>query len=116
YTDYDFPRPPRIRSRYKIHGARDHLALRYEASAGTCRWENRRDGHGALVPFAWDVALAGVDQHGARMGLQLTIDATRPPAPPGGKILRGGVMVLGAPGTYSYFPKGLVVPGRLRVG
>ena len=116
YTDYDFPRPPRIRSRYKIHGALDHLALRYEASAGTCRWENRRDEHGALVPFAWDVALAGVDHHGARMGLELTIDATRPPAPLGGEILGGRMMFLGAPETYSYFQSGLVMQGRLRWG
>ena len=116
YSDYDFPRPPRMRSRYKIHGAPDHLALRYEASAGTCRWENRRDGRGRLVPFAWDVALAGVDHHGARMGLELAIDATRPPAPLGGEMLGGEMMFLGAPGTYSYFQSGLVMRGRLRWG
>src|SRR5262249_11909599 len=80
-TDYDFPRPPRIRSRYKIQAVADHLALRFDSSAGAARWEQRRDGRGGFVPFAWDVALPGVDHHGARMSLELAIEANRPPAP-----------------------------------
>src|SRR5262249_44425996 len=64
YTDYDFPRPPRIRTRYKLRATAGHLALRYEASAGTCRWENRRDGRGQLAPFAWELSRPGIDRHG----------------------------------------------------
>jgi hypothetical protein len=116
YTDYDFPRPPRIRRRYKIHAAPGHLALRFEASAGTARWEQRRDTRGELAPFAWDVALPGVDHHGARMSLELTIDANRPPAPLGGRLLGGEMMFLGAPRTYAYFQSGLDMCGRLAWG
>jgi len=116
YTDYDFPRPPRIRSRYKLRAMRDHLALHYESSAGNCRWENRRDERGQLVPFAWEVVLPGVDHHGARMSLELAIDAARPPAPLGGSMLGGEMMFLGAPGTHSYFQSGLSMRGRLRWG
>ena len=43
YTDYDFPRPPRIRLRHKIDAGPDHLALRFDSAAGTARWEQRRD-------------------------------------------------------------------------
>lgn len=58
YTDYDFPRPPRIRRRYKLHAEPGHLALRFDSSAGIARWEHRRDARGELAPFRWDVALA----------------------------------------------------------
>jgi hypothetical protein len=116
YTDYDFPRPPRIRSRYKLRATRGHLALHYESSAGICRWENRRDEGGQLVPFAWEVVLPGLDHHGARMRLELAIDAARPPAPLGGSTLGGEMMFLGAPGTYSYFQSGLCMRGRLQWG
>ena len=116
YTDYDFPRPPRIRRRHKIHAVEGHLALRFDASAGTARWEHRRDRHGELVPFAWDVALPGVDHHGARMSLELAIEATRPPAPLGGRLLGGEMMFLGAPRTFSYFQSGLEMQGRLAWG
>jgi hypothetical protein len=116
YTDYDFPRPMRIRRRYKIHATPGQLSLRFESGAGTARWEQRRDGHGDLVPFAWDVALPGVDHHGAAMGLELAIDAARPPAPLGGRLLGGEMMFLGAPRTYSYFQSGLDMRGRLAWG
>ncbi len=116
YTDYDFPRPPRIRRRYKIQAVPGHLTLRFDASAGTVRWEQRRDARGEMAPFAWDVALVGVDHHGARMSLELSIDANRPPAPLGGRLLGGEMMFLGAPRTYSYFQSGLDMRGRLAWG
>jgi hypothetical protein len=116
YTDYDFPRPPRIRLRHKIHAGPDHLALRFDSAAGTARWEQRRDAGGTLVPFAWDVSLPGVDHHGARMLLELSIEAGRPPAPLGGRLLGGEMMFLGAPRTFSYFQSGLDMRGRLAWG
>jgi hypothetical protein len=116
YTDYDFPRPPRIRRRYKIHATPGRLHLRFEASAGVMRWENRQDQDGQLVPFAWTLALPGVDQHDARMSLELSVDAGRPPAPLGGRLLDGEMMFLGAPRTYSYFQSGLEMRGRLAWG
>jgi len=116
YTEYDFPRPPRIRRRYKVHAVPGHLALRFDASAGTARWEQRRDARGDLVPFAWDVALPGIDHHGDRMSLELAIDAARPPAPLGGRLLGGEMMFLGAPRTFSYFQSGLAMRGRLAWG
>jgi len=116
YTDFDFPSPPRIRRRHKIAGTPGHLGLRYEASAGTCHFENRRDASGALLPFAWSLELHGVDHHGAPMRLELEIDATRPPAPLGGRELGGEMMFLGAEQTYSYFQSGLAMRGELTWG
>src|SRR5262249_9510328 len=108
-TDYDFPRPPRVRRRYKVEAAPGHLALLYHGAAGTSRWENMRAADGALVPFAWTLALRGTDHHGAAMALDVEIDAARPPAPLGGIELGGEMMFLGAPRTYSYFQSGLAM-------
>jgi hypothetical protein len=112
YTDYDFPRL--LRRRRKLAATPGHLGLRYEASAGVARWENQRTGDATLRPFAWELALCGVDHHGTRMALDLEIDATRPPGPLGGRELGGEMMFLGAERTYSYFQSGLVMRGRLQ--
>jgi hypothetical protein len=111
YTDFDFPRPPRIRRQYKIHATPGHLGLRYQSAAGTNRWESLRSADGALRPFAWSLDLHGIDHHGARMALEIEIDAERPPAPLGGEM-----MFLGAERTYSYFQSGLDMRGRLTWG
>lgn len=116
YTDNDFPQPLKWRRDYKFRAGPGHMAVRYDAAAGTCRWENRRDGGGALLPFAWAVDLPGVDHHGARMHLELDIDAERPPGPLGGRELGGVMMFLGAATTYSYFQSGLTMRGRLTWG
>jgi len=116
YTDYDFPVPPRVRRRYKLDAGRGHLALRYAASAGPVRWENQRRPDGALAPFAWSLELRGRDHHGAAMALTLDVDATRPPAPLGGRLLGGEMMFLGLPSTYSYFQSGLRMGGELAWG
>jgi hypothetical protein len=115
-TDYDFPRPPRLRRRFKFSSAGDAMDIAHEAPFGTARWQNRRDAAGALLPFAWRVDLPGVDHHGDAMHLELDIDAQRPPAPLGGRELGGAMMFLGAPVTYSYFQSGLAMRGRLRWG
>lgn len=116
YTDYDFPRPLRLRARHKLETTRGHLALRYTASAGPVRWENARAADGTLAPFAWTLELRGVDHHGARMALELDVDAHRPPAPLGGTRLGGEMMFLGLPSTFSYFQSGLAMRGRLAWG
>lgn len=116
YTDYDFPRPPRVRRGYKIQATEGHLDLCYAASAGEARWRNVRDAEGALRPFAWALQLPGIDQHGQRMQLTLDVDATRPPAPLGGRQLGGEMFFLGAPSTYSYFQSGLRMTGELAWG
>jgi predicted secreted hydrolase len=116
YTDFDFPRPPRIRRSHKLAASEGHLALRYASGAGPASWTNRRDGAGTLLPFAHALELPGVDQHGAAMHLVLEVEATRPPGPLGGRELGGEMMFLGAPRTYSYFQSGLRMRGRLRWG
>jgi predicted secreted hydrolase len=80
------------------------------------RWENRRADDGALVPFAWTLELRGRDHHGVAMALALDLDATRPPAPLGGRLLGGEMMFLGLPSTYSYFQSGLRMRGELHWG
>jgi hypothetical protein len=116
YTDYDFPAPPRIRRGYKLDAARGHLDLRYAASAGPVRWRNARDAADALVPFAWTLDLRGRDHHGASMALALDVDATRPPAPLGGRARSGEMMFLGLGSTFSYFQSGLRMQGELAWG
>lgn len=116
YTDFDFPQPPESLSGKKMETTPDHLRLRYQASAGASSWRNASDPDGGLRPFAWTLALHGVDHHGARTALDLEIDATRPPAPLGGRELGGEMMFLGAERTYSYFQTGLEMRGRLTWG
>lgn len=113
YTDFDFPDP--AAARRKIETAPHHLDLAYDSSAGRAIWSNAREG-GALRPFAWHLELPGVDHHGARMELTLEIEASRPPAPLGGRELGGEMMFLGAEKTFSYFQSGLAMRGRLRWG
>jgi hypothetical protein len=113
-TDFDFPWPPRFGRRSKLDARADWLALTYRAPNGTSCWLNRRDEFGALRPFAWTVELRGTDHHGKPMELMIEMEATRPPAPLGGRELGGEMMFLGAERTYSYFQSGLVMRGRLR--
>jgi hypothetical protein len=115
YSDFDFP-DAEGGARGKMHTAPDHLGLRYEGSAGPSTWANARRTDGSLRPFTWTMALRGVDHHGARMAVELEVEATRPPAPLGGRELGGEMMFLGAERTYSYFQSGLVMRGRLAWG
>jgi hypothetical protein len=101
---------------HKVDHARGHLTLRYAADAGGMSWLNKRDDAGALVPFAWTLDLRGRDHHGASMALTLDVDAERPPAPLGGRMLGGKMMFLGLPETFSYFQSGLRMRGELAWG
>jgi hypothetical protein len=115
-TDYDFPRPFRRRAHPKLDATPGHLALHYRGDTASGRWENLRDAGGALRPFATGLELRGVDHHGAPMALTLDIDATRPPAPLGGRARGGEMMFLGIPRTFSYFQSGLQMRGELAWG
>jgi hypothetical protein len=114
-TDFDFPHPAST-ARDKLATAPDHLHLCYRSPAGDCLWRNQREPSGALRPFAWSLALHGVDHHGARMALELEVEALRPPAPLGGPELGGEMMFLGAERTFSYFQSGLRMRGRIAWG
>ena len=114
-TDWDFPHPESPDTD-RLGTAPEHLELRWKGEAGTSTWRNRRDASGALIPFAWTIELYGVDHHGARMALELDVDAVRPPAPLGGPELGGEMMFLGAERTFSYFQSGLRMRGRLTWG
>ncbi len=116
FTEYDFPRPPRIRRRHKIENTPGHLGLSFSTAHGKARWENAGHAAGDLRPFAWLVDLCGRDHHGAEMRLQLDIDAQRPPAPIGGVEQGGKMMFLGAEETFSYYQSGLDMSGHLRWG
>jgi hypothetical protein len=116
YTDFDWMDPSGAPSAGKMATAPEHLELVYDAGAGASAWRNARDPAGALRPFAWTLDLHGVDHHGARMALRLDLDASRPPAPLGGRELGGEMMFLGAERTFSYFQSGLRMRGRLAWG
>jgi len=94
----------------------DGFDLRWNGDAGTSSWRHRRNPDGTPEPFAWTLELCGVDHHGARMALELEVEALRPPAPLGGLELGGAMMFLGAERTSSYFQSGLRMRGRLTWG
>jgi hypothetical protein len=118
YTDFDAPRGGQGAGAGagRLATAPGHLDLRYAAPAGTSSWRGAVASDGALRPFAWQLALHGVDHHGATMSLELDVDALRPPAPLGGPALGGEMMFLGAARTWSYFQSGLRMRGRLTWG
>jgi hypothetical protein len=116
FTDYDFPHPLRWRRTYKLRAASTHLGLDFASAAGPARWHHACTAPGTLRPFAWTLALPGIDHHARRMDLDLEVEADAPPAPLGGLLLRGEMMFLGAPDTYSYFQSALRFRGHLRWG
>ena len=116
FTDFDFTRPEPGGAPPRMKTAPRHLELRYAAPGDASSWVNAKAPDGSLRPFAWALALHGVDHHGAPMALELEVDALRPPAPLGGPALGGEMMFLGEERTWSYFQSGLRMRGRLRWG
>lgn len=116
FTDFDFPRPPLVRSQYKLDLTSGRLGLKYRSSAGEARWDSVLASAELFRPFAWELDLVGRDHHGAAMRLELAVEAMRPPAPLGGDLLGGEMMFLGAERTYSYFQSGLRLHGKLTWG
>lgn len=115
-SDFDLPRPLRLRRRYKLSVARGHLAVAFAGAAGTSRWTTRRAPDGALLPFAYHLDLHGRDAAGRAMHLDLDVDTLLPPMPVGGAAYRGTKTCIGQYGTHSYFQSALRFTGALAWG
>ena len=115
-TEFDLPRPLRVRRAHKLKVARGLLDLSYESSEGRARWTTRRDAAGAPVPFSYALELRGRDQTGAPMSATLDVEVGKPPAPIGGDELGGVKTCCMQLGTFSYFQTGLALRGRVRWG
>lgn len=115
-TEFDMPRPLRIRRRPRMKVARGLLDLSFETREGRARWTTRRDAAGAPVPFSYALDLRGRDQRGQVMNAVLDVEVSKPPAPVGGDELAGVKTCCMQLGTFSYFQTGLALRGRLRWG
>lgn len=117
YTDYDMP-PASMdpEAKPKLSAAAGHLDLQYRSDAGTASWVTRRDGDGELLPYSYRVSLAGVDQAGRSMRLDLDVTPTRAPTPVGASTYHGKIVCFGQPDTYSYFQTAMTMTGMLRWG
>jgi predicted secreted hydrolase len=115
-TEWDLPRPMRIRRTHKMRVARGLLDVSFEGELGRTRWACRRDASGAPVPFSYALDLKGRDQHAARMNVVLDVETDKPPAPVGGDDLHGVKTCCAQLGTFSYFQSGLAVRGRIEWG
>lgn len=116
YSEYDLPRPLRIRRRYKLSVARGSLDVAFASALGTSRWTTRRDAEGTLLPFAYAVDLVGRDADGRRMALALELDTRKPPMPVGGDAYAGVKTCMGQYGTHSYFQSDVRFRGTLEWG
>jgi predicted secreted hydrolase len=116
YSEYDLPRPPRWRRRYKLSVSRGHLDVAFASACGTARWTTRRDAAGALQPFSYQVQLCGRDADGRAMGLELELDTRKPPLPVGGAEYAGVKTCMGQYGTHSYFQSDVRFRGTLAWG
>lgn len=117
FTDYDMPpknmAPDTV---HKMSAATGHLEMTFLSRAGRAEWIARRDADGRLVPFTYDVILAGIDQAGAEMELRLEVSPTRAPVPVGAATYNGRFSCLAQPETFSYFQTGMVMTGKLTWG
>ena len=68
YSEYDLPRPPRIRRALQAVGRARPARRRLRVAHGTSRWTTRRDANGVLQPFAYHVSLVGYDARGPPHG------------------------------------------------
>ncbi|HZR79822.1 MAG TPA: secreted hydrolase, partial [Candidatus Binatia bacterium] len=115
-TEYDVPRPFRLRRSHKLRSARGLLDLSFEGREGRSRWSVRRDAAGAPVPFSYALDLRGRDQRGQPMVATLDVEVGKPPAPVGGDDARGVKTCCAQLGTFSYFQTGLAVAGKVKWG
>ena len=80
FSEFDIPRPLRLRRSYKLSVERGALGVSFDSEVGRSEWKARRDDTGNLIPFAYDAVLVGRDQRGRSMRLELAIDTGKPPA------------------------------------
>jgi len=116
YSEYDLPRPPRIRRRYKLAVAPGWLDVAFASAHGTSRWTTRRDAAGKLEPFAYHLSLVGCAAQGRRMAVDLDLDTMKPPLPVGGAEFAGVKTCMGQYGTHSYFQSDVRFRGTLEWG
>jgi predicted secreted hydrolase len=117
-TDYDMPpRNMRPGAQPKLSLAQGHLELTYDSPAGTVSWRTCRDEHNRLIPYTYDVTLAGTDPVSSDpMRLHLHVTPSRSPVPLGAAAHNGRVDCFGQAGTYSYFQTGMSMVGTLEWG
>jgi predicted secreted hydrolase len=117
YTDYDMP-PASMKAGVapKLSAAEGFLDLRYHGAAGPATWTACRDRHDELVAGTYRVNLAGRDQAGQTMQLELHVTSTRAPVPVGAARYGGRIACFGQPDTYSYFHTGMAMTGTLNWG
>jgi predicted secreted hydrolase len=117
YTDYDMP-PASLKpgAEPKLSTAAGYLDIRFDSDAGPATWTACRDDDGELLPCTYRVSLAGRDQAGETMGLDLDVSSTRAPIPVGAASYNGRIACFGQPDTYSYFQTGMAMTGTLRWG
>ena len=113
YSEFDMPRPLRIRRRHKLSVAAGCLDLAFTTAHGTSRWTTRRGADGTLMPFAYHVDLVGRDADGHRMAVALDLDTRKPPMPVGGGEYAGVKTCMGQYGTHSYFQSDVRFRGTL---
>ncbi|MGH3580000.1 MAG: hypothetical protein ACRERC_00555 [Candidatus Binatia bacterium] len=116
YSEYDLPRPPRIRRGYKLSVARGGLDVRFASAHGPCRWSTRQTADGRPLPFTYDLHLLGQTPDGRPMALDLELDTHKPPMPVGGAEYAGVKTCMGQYGTHSYFQSQVSFSGTLQWG
>ena len=116
YSEYDLPRPLRLRRRYKLSVAPGWLDVAFASAYGPSRWTTRRAADGALMPFAYQLSLVGRDAEGRRMAVDLELDTLKPPMPVGGGEYGGVKTCMGQYGTHSYFQSDVRFRGTLEWG
>jgi predicted secreted hydrolase len=116
FSDFDLPRPLRLRRRHKLSVARGYLEVGFASSAGTSAWTTRRREAGELAPFSYHATLVGRDAQERAMHLDIDIDTFKPPMPVGGEEYGGVKTCMGQHGTHSYFQSDVRFRGTLEWG
>ncbi len=117
YTDYDMP-PANMEpgARPKLGAQTGYLDLTYDSDVGPAAWRTVRDDRGRLIPYTYDITLAGIDAAGAPMHLDLHVTPSRAPVPLGAAAHNGRIVCFGQADTYSYFQTRMAMTGTLRWG
>jgi predicted secreted hydrolase len=117
YTDYDMP-PANMKpgAQPKLSVETGYLDMTYDSGAGQAVWRNCRDKQDRLVPYTYDISLAGTDARGDAMRLDLHVTPSRAPVPLGAAAYDGKIECFGQAATYSYFQTRMTMTGTLHWG
>ena len=116
YSEFDLPRPLRVRRGYKLSVASGGLDVAFASAVGPCRWTTRRTTDGKPIPFAYALTALGTDARGRPMRVELELDTMKPPMPVGGDEYGGVKTCMGQYGTHSYFQADVRFRGSLHWG